>query len=145
MDMAADYLRAIALTLAGVILDAEALVAHKWLNVCSAKPFFRRLYRSFDSLVTLLEPAQLPVRPAIIFVSIFVHGHESCDKDDIQIHCLALIAAVRYRLTQLAHGIAAVCWADETLIVDRCRHGTWQVSGCLKSRSGSMAWVGLLC
>lgn len=55
----------------------------------------------------------------------------SCDKDGIQVRRLALVAAVRYRLTQLAHGIGAVCWADETLIVVRCRHVAWQVGGWL--------------
>lgn len=55
----------------------------------------------------------------------------SCDKGGIQIRRLALIAAIRYRLTQLVHGIAAVCWADKTLIVVRCRHVAWQVGGWL--------------
>lgn len=57
------------------------------------------------------------------------------DKDDIQICCLALVAAVRYRFTQLAHDVAAVFRADETWIVVCCRHVTWQV-GDVRGRDG---------
>lgn len=76
----------------------------------------------------LLEPANLSVRHAVKFVNIFVRGQFS-DKDDIQICCLALVAAVRYGFTQFAHDVAGVCHADETWIVVCCRHVAFQVGG----------------
>lgn len=68
-DLAVGHLRVIALTLAGTILDAEALVTHEWWDVYPAS-FVADSTELLGVQRPLLEPARLPVCCAVRLVSI---------------------------------------------------------------------------
>lgn len=61
------------------------------------------------------------------------------DQGDLQIGCLTFIAAVGYRLAQLAHNHVAVFCADQAFIVTHRRHIAWRRDDCGVTESNRMA------